>query len=327
MRRRDFLTVLGGAAAAWPLAAHAQQTALPVIGYLDLGAPEPSAQLVAAFRKGLAEIGYVENQSVAIEYRWAEYDEARLEEFAADLVRRRPAVIVAPGGTRAALAAKAATETVPIVFGSGADPVAVGLVASLNRPGGNVTGVSGLTVELGAKRLGLLHELVPAAARFAVLVNPANPLSDPFVVDVRAGGARIGRQIEVFIARNSKDINAAFASLVRERCDALLVGPDTLFRDRRIQLAALAARHRLPAIYSVRENADAGGLMSYGASFRELFRQAGIYAGRILKGEKPAGMPIARATKFELVINLQTAMALDIDVPANLLAIADEVIE
>jgi putative ABC transport system substrate-binding protein len=326
IKRRDFITLLGGAAA-WPVATRAQQASMPLVGFLDFGAPEPSAHLVAAFRKGLAEAGQVESRTVAIEYRWAEYNSARLSEFAADLVRRHPAVLVAPGSLPAALAMKAATDTIPIVFGTGADPVAAGLVTSINRPGGNVTGVGAMNAELGAKRLGLLRELAPAAVRFAVLINPANPLSDPFVADVRAGAATVGKEVEVFTARNSHEIDTAFASLMQRRPDALVVGPDTLFRDRGIQLVVLAARHVLPAIYPVREIADAGGLVSYGSSFTDLYRQVGIYTGRVLKGEKPAEMPILQASKFELVVNLQTAKTLGIDVPPTLLAVADEVIE
>jgi putative tryptophan/tyrosine transport system substrate-binding protein len=286
MRRREFITLLGGAAAAWPLVARAQQRAMPVIGFLQSGSPEPNAHLVAAFRQGLGETGYVEGRNVAVEYRWAHNDNNRLPELAADLVRLRVAVIATPGSTAAASAAKSATTTIPIVFSGGGDPVQTGLVASLNRPGGNVTGVSSMSGELGAKRLGLLQELVPRAARFVMLVNPNNPLAEAFVTDVRAAGAAIGRQIEVLTASTSRDIDTAFAM-----------------------------------------DAEAGGLISYGPSNTDLVRQAGIYTGRVLKGEKPADMPILRATKFELVINLKTAKALGLDVPPMLLARADEVIE
>ena len=283
MIRREFIRMLGGAAAAWPLAAHAQQTAMPVIGFLRPGSPEPNAHLVAAFRKGLDETGYVEGRNVAIEYRWAHNFNDRLPELAA-LVRLRVAVIATPGSTAAAAAAKSATTTIPIVFSAGGDPVRTGLVASLNRPGGNVTGASSMSGELGAKRLGLLQELVPRAARFAVLVNPNNPLVEAFVTDLRAAGAATGRQIEVLTASTSRDIETAFAMLVEKRADALLVGLDPLFVSSRVQLAMLAARHAVPAIYPFREDAESGGLMSYGPSNTDLVRQAGIYTGRVLKG-------------------------------------------
>jgi putative tryptophan/tyrosine transport system substrate-binding protein len=264
---------------------------------------------------------------VAVEYRWAHSDNNRLPELVADLVRLRVAVIATPGSTAAASAAKSATSTIPIVFSGGGDPVQTGLVASLNRPGGNVTGVSSMSGELGAKRLGLLQELVPRAARFAVLINPNNPLAEAFVTDVRAAAAAIGRQIQVLTASTSRDIDTAFAMLAEKRADALLVGLDPLFVSSRVQLATLASRHAVPAIYPFRDDAEAGGLMSYGPSNTDLVRQAGIYTGRVLKGEKPADMPILRATKFELVINLKTAKALGLTVPASLLATADEVIE
>jgi ABC-type uncharacterized transport system substrate-binding protein len=328
VQRRSFLTLLVGAAAAWPLAAHAQQPAMPVIGYLDSGSPEPIANRVAAFRKGLSEAGYVEGRNVAIEYRWAHNANDRLPELAADLVRRRVDVIATPGSTPAAVAAKAATTTIPIVFFTGADPVQIGLVASLNRPGGNVTGVTNMNVELGAKRLGLLHELIPGAARFAVLVNPNNSLvAGSMITELQAAARTLGRQIEVQTASTNREIDTAFASLVQKRAAALLVTPDTLFFNRRVQLATLAARHAVPAIYSVREDAEAGGLMSYGASVTDMFRQVGIYTGHILKGAKPADLPVVQSTKFEFVINLGTARALGIDVPPSLLAIADEAIE
>jgi ABC-type uncharacterized transport system substrate-binding protein len=299
MRRREFVGLLGGAAA-WPLAAHAQQQALPVVGFLRPGSPEPNAHLVAAFHKGLGETGYVEGRNVAVEYRWAHTDNDLLPELAAELVRLRVAVIATPGSTTAAAAAKSATTTIPIVFSGGGDPVLTGLVASLNRPGGNVTGVSSMAGELGAKRLGLLQELVPRAARFAVLFNPNNPLAEAFVTDVRAAAAAIGRQIEALTASTSSDIDTAFLTLVERRADALLVGPDAVFVSSRVQLATLEARHAVPAIYPFREDAEAGGLMSYGPSNTDLVRQAGIYTGRILNGEKPADMPILRGDKFRV---------------------------
>ena len=325
LRRRHFITLLGGAAA-WPLAARAQQAAMPVIGYLDGGSLGTSAHVVAAIRKGLSEAGYVEGSSVTIEYRWAEGNYDRLPTMAAEMARRRVAVIVAMG-TPAAFAAKAATATVPIVFGGGSDPVQAGLVASLNRPVGNVTGVTSMNAEIEAKRLGLLHELLPQATRFAVLVNPDNPLAEIDIKDARATAATIGGQIEIFTARTNREIDDSFASLVQQRADALLIGPDVFFTNRRVQLATLAVRHGMPAIYAFREFAEAGGLMSYGTSNTDRDRQVGVYAGRILKGENPADLPILRPTKFEFVINLQTARTLGLTVPEKLLATADEVIE
>jgi ABC-type uncharacterized transport system substrate-binding protein len=330
MRRREFIDLAGAAIAsplaAWPITARAQRTT-PVVGYLYAGSPEPTAHLVAAFRKGLSEVGYVEGQNVALEFRWTHNDSNRLPELAADLVRRGVAVIATPGSIAAALAAKAATATIPIVFSAGADPVEAGLVASLNRPGGNITGVLTMNNEIGAKRLGLLHELLPGAARFAVLVNPSNPSNEALIADAQAAASAIGRKIEVLTASTNRDIDAAFAILMQKRVDALLVVPDPLFVNRRVQLQSLATRYAVPAIYSVRENAEAGGLMSYGSSLTDLFRQTGIYVGRILRGEKPADLPVMRATRFEFVINLQTARLLGIEIPATLLALADEVIE
>ena len=325
--RRDFITLLGGAAVAWPLAARAQQPTMPVIGILHFGSPEANVNVMAAFRQGLGEAGYVDGRNVAIEYRWAYNDVDRLPQLAADLVRRRVALIVTPANMVVAFAAKAATTTIPIAFNTGTDPVKAGLVASLNRPGGNITGVSFMNVQLGAKRLGMLRELLPKAMRFAILVNRSNPDTDSVVADLRSAAASIGCEIEVLDADTYSDIVPAVASLVQRRADAFLINPGQVFYDRRTQLLTLAARYRLPAIYPAREWADAGGLMSYGSSFAEQHRQAGIYAGRVLKGEKPADLPILRATKFELVINLQTAKALDIDIPPTLLARADEVIE
>jgi putative tryptophan/tyrosine transport system substrate-binding protein len=326
VKRREFITLLGGAAA-WPLAARAQQPTMPVIGYLDAGAPETSARLAAAFRKGLAEAGYAEGRNVAIEYRWARNEYNRLPEMAVDLVRRQVIVMAAIGGTPAALAAKAATTTIPIVFGFGGDPVQTGLVASLNRPGGNITSVVTMNVELAAKRLGLLHELVPGATRFAVLVNASNSAATSLTRDALAAAAPAGWQIEFLAVSTNRDLSATFASFAQKGVDAVMVAPELLFVSRRVQLLTLAARHAVPIIYPSREFAEAGGLMSYGSSFTDMHRQVGIYAGRILKGEKPADLPVMQPTTFEFVINLQTAQALDIDVRPTLLARADEVIE
>jgi putative ABC transport system substrate-binding protein len=299
---------------------------MPVVGYLDAGAPEASANHVAALRKGLSEAGYAEGRNVTIEYRFAHNDPDQRRELVADIVRRRVAVIVV-NGTGSAMIVKAATTTIPIVFRGGSDPVSDGLVASLNRPGGHVTGITSIGGELGAKRLGLLHELLPQATRFALLVNPNTTFANATIMDTQAAAAAIGRPIEVLNARNNQEIDAAFASLAKMRADALVVSAGILFENRRIQLTTLAALHRVPAIYSVRENAEAGGLMSYGASITDQFRQAGIYVGRILRGERPADLPVMQPTRFEFVINLQTARAFGLTVPPGLLAIADEVIE
>jgi putative ABC transport system substrate-binding protein len=322
VRRREFITLLGGAAA-WPFAVRAQQPAMPVIGFVYPGVPELSAGIVAAFRKGLNETGFIEGRNVTVEFRFAYNDNARLPELVRDLVQRRVAVIATPASTPAALAAKAVTATVPIVFGVGADPVEIGLVTSLNRPGGNLTGISSMNAELGTKRLGLLHELLPRAARFAVLLNPNNRNTDALTRDLQATASAIGKQVEVLTARNIREIDAAFA----RPADALVVTPDQLLDSRRVQLVTLATHYRLPAIYAFREHVEIGGLMSYGSSAAERDRQVGIYAGRILKGEKPADLPVIRAAKFEFVINLQTARVLGLDVPATLLGTADEVIE
>ena len=326
IRRRELIVTLGSAAATWPLAARAQQPAMPVIGFLSSSAPVDRARHLTAFRQGLREHGYVEGQNVAIEYRWAQDQADRLPDLAADLVRRQVTVIAAHD-TLSSIVAKAATTTIPIIFASGGDPVKLGLVASLNRPGGNVTGVTFVVAELGAKQLGLLHELQPGAARIAVLVDPNFPITEAFVSDVRAAASTIGKQIEVLHASTGRDMDTVFASLAQKPVDALVVGPNPLFESRRVQLVTLAAYHRVPAIYFLREFAEAGGLMSYGTSITDAYRQAGVYTGRILKGEKPADLPVMQSIKFEFVINLNTAKAFGLSFPPRLLAIADEVIE
>jgi putative tryptophan/tyrosine transport system substrate-binding protein len=328
MGRREFVALLGGAAAAWPLAARAQQHALPVIGFLNSQSPDGLADRLRGFRQGLKEAGYVEGESVTIEYRWAQNELDRLPALATDLVRRQVAVIVAGGGSSPAVAAKAATATIPIVFAAPEDPVRLGLVASLGRPGGNATGVNFFVGELVAKQFGLLRELLPSAVRIAVLINPANAArASATVAEVEAAVPAMGLQIQFFNASTGREIHAAFAAIARERPDGLFVGPDPYFIVRRVQLANLAARHGLPALYFARDLAEAGGLMSYGTDISDAYRQIGIYTGRILKGAKPADLPVVQSTKFELVINLATAMMLSLDVPPALLARADEVIE
>jgi putative tryptophan/tyrosine transport system substrate-binding protein len=325
LKRRSFITLLGGAAAAWPLAARAQQPAAPMIGFLNPTSSDAFAGRLGGFRQGLKDTGYVEGENVAIEYRWADNQTDRLPALAAELVRRRVAVIV--GNTPSAFAAKAATTTIPIVFIVAEDPVRLGLVASLARPGGNLTGVNFFTGELAAKRLELLRELVPRAARVAVLVNPAGPDAETTLKDVELAARAIGLQIPVLNASTSREINAAFATLVRERPDALFVGGDPFFSSRRIQLVHLATLHKVPAIFSNRDYVEAGGLMSYGSNIVDAWRQLGTYAGRILKGAKPADLPVVQASKFELVINVESARMLGLTVPDKLLAAADEVIE
>jgi putative ABC transport system substrate-binding protein len=328
MRRREFITLLGGATATWPLAAWAQQPAMPVVGFISAGSADASAPRVAAFRKGLNDTGYVEGQNVTVEYHWLEGHYDHLPALMADLVRRQVAVIATPGSVPATLAAKAATATIPIVFGVSQDPVRFGLVASLARPGGNATGINYFQAEVVAKRLRLVHDLLPKAVRIAVLVNPANPSNaESALREAQQAAPTLGLQIQVLNATTIGEIDAAFASLARERPDALFVAPDALFTSRRGQFATLTAVNKIPAAYSNREYVAAGGLMSYGTDVADMFHQVGVYTGRILKGAKPADLPVLQSTKFEFAINLQTARALGIEVPSGLLSIADEVIE
>jgi putative ABC transport system substrate-binding protein len=327
IRRRDFVILLGGAAAAWPLSAHAQQPVIPTVGFVRITTPQDSAHLVAAFRRGLAENGYVEGQNVTIEYRYALNQVERLPAIMADLVGRRVSVLAATGGTISARAAKAATATIPIVFTTGDDPVRVGLVASLSRPDGNATGVSVFTARLGSKRLGLLHEMVPMASPIAVLVNPTNPDTEDEANDIREAARGLGIQIVVVRAGKADDLDDAFATLINQGARALIIGSDTFFTSQRSQISIRAARHSLPNIWVTRIEVEAGGLMSYGANIPDVYRQAGVYAGQILKGAKPANLPVQLPTAFDLIINLQTAKALGVEVPPSLLARADEVIE
>jgi ABC-type uncharacterized transport system substrate-binding protein len=328
MKRREFITLLGGAAAAWPLRARAQQPAMPVVGYLNPYSLSGQSDRLRGFRQGLAETGYVEGVSLAIEHRWAEGQFDRLPALAAELAHRRVAVIAATGSIAAASAAKAATTTIPVVFVVAEDPVRVGLVASLAQPGGNLTGINFLSAELVAKRLELLRELAPGTARVAVLVNPVNAINTETTLrDVQTAARSIGLQIQVFNASTSGEINTAFASLGRERPDALFVGGDAFFNTRRVHLVNLASRHALPAAYAERVFPEIGGLMSYGTDIVDAYRQVGSYAGRILKGAKPSDLPVVQATKFELVINAESARMLGLTVPPSLLAITDEVIE
>ena len=328
VERRQFIALLGGVAASslWPLAAHAQQAPTPVVGFLHQAAPQNYATFLAAFRKGLGESGYVEGKNVAIEYRWADGHYDRLPGLAAELVRR-PVTVLCAGYLPAALAAKAATGTIPIVFIVGSDPIETGLVAALNRPGGNVTGVAQFTKELIRKRLELLRELVPGAALIGVLMNTDNPNAEINAKDLQEAARALGQQILIVGIGGARSFDAAFTTLTQQRAGALFISPDAFFQSRTNEIIALAARHAIPAIFGGRENALAGGLISYGASQTEVSRQAGVYVGRILKGEKPGDLPVVQPTKFDLVINLKTAKALGLDVPAKLLALADEVIE
>jgi putative ABC transport system substrate-binding protein len=326
LRRRDFINLLGGAAAAWPLAARAQQQGLPEIGHLSQGSPSERATALPPFYKGLSEMGYVDGRNVAIEFRWAQNDPNRVTELANDLIRRRVAVIASVGGNTTRIV-KALTSTIPIVFASAGDPVELGLVTSLNRPGGNVTGIYSQSGAIERKQLGLIHELLPGATRIAALWSRDGARPDTVLPELRAAAQSIGVEIEILYANTSDDINAVFADLAQKRSDALIVENYFLFRDRRTQILTLAARHAVPVIWGNRADAEAGGLMSYGPNATDNNRQFGIYIGRILRGEKPADLPVMLSTRFEFLINLQTAKALGVEVPPTLLAIADEVIE
>jgi len=328
MRRREFITLLGGTAATWPLAARGQQSAMPVVGYLGIETPELYASRLRAFREGLGSTGYEEGRNVVIDYRWAEGHNDRLPALAADLVRHQVAVIAAPGGLPGALAAKAATSTIPIVFEMGADPVASGLVASLNNPGGNITGATSLSGEVSPKRLELLHEVVPAATLFGLLVNPTNPANaQPSIKLVKAAADTLGLQLQILDASTERDFDAAFATLGSLNAGGMVISNDTFYVTREKQLAAVSIRYAIPAVAQSREFAVAGGLMSYSGSFAETHRQAGIYTGRILKGEKPSNLPVVRSTQVELFINLKTAKKLGLTMPLSILGRADEVIE
>jgi putative ABC transport system substrate-binding protein len=327
MRRRTFIKLIGATAASSPLVVQAQQSAVPIIGFLSSRSPAEAMAVVNAFRRGLGEVGYFEGKNVTIEYRWAEGRYDRLPALATELVNRQVSVIAATGGDVSALAAKAATTTIPIVFTAGGDAVKTGLVSSLNRPGGNITGVNLFFTEMGAKRLELLRLLIPDAAAIAMLVNPSNPTSSADQKDVQAGARSIGVQIGVFTASRESDLEQAFANLVERKIPALLIGDDPFLVSQRDQLVRLSARYTVPTIYFSREFADAGGLMRYGTSITNGYRQTGLYVGRILKGDKPGELPVLQPTKFELVINLKTAKALGLEIPPSLLARADEVIE
>jgi putative ABC transport system substrate-binding protein len=328
IERRQFMAAIGGAAFGWPLAAHAQQPAMPMVGLINAGAADAAVPRVAAFRKGLNEAGTVEGQNVTVEYHYLEGHYDRLPALVADLVRRQVAVIATPSSVPAALAAKAATATIPIVFGVGEDPVKLGLVASLARPGGNATGINMFSQEVATKRLRLLHDLVPNAVRVAVLVNPGNAaIAESTLRDVQQAAPAMGMQIQILNAKTIGEVDAAFATLAHERPDALFVAGDGFFTDRRVQFSTLTAVNKIPATYANRDFVAAGGLMSYGTDFEDSFRQVGMYTGKILKGAKPADLPVLQSTKFEFAINLQTARALGIEVPPGVLSIADEVIE
>ena len=328
MRRREFISLICCAAVTWPLGARAQQSAMPVVGYLDVGSPEGSASIAAAFRRGLTRTGQVEGRNVAIEYRWADGHNDRLPELAADLVRHKVSVIATPGSTAAAVAAKATTATIPIIFAIGTDPVAAGLVAALNRPGGNVTGIVTLNAVVGPKRLELLNQVIPAANIVALLINPTNPvLSEPLLRDTQAAARKLGIQLHVVRASSDGEIEAAFAALHELKVSGLVIGSDQFFNSRTRQLAALALQHLLPAVYQYREFTAAGGLISYGANLSEAFELAGVYTGRILNGEKPADLPVQQSTKVELTVNLGTAKALGLTIPPSVLVAAEEVIE
>jgi putative tryptophan/tyrosine transport system substrate-binding protein len=328
LNRRKFICLLGGAAASWPLDTRAQQAGVPVVGYLDVGSPTGSAHFVAAFREGLSKTGHFEGRNITIEYRWTDGHNDRLRELAADLIRRQVTVIATPGSTAAALVVKAMTTTIPIIFTTGADPVAAGLVTTLNRPGGNVTGIATLNVEIGPKRLELLHEVIPSARILALLANPANPvLTDPLSRDSQAAARALSVQLHILHASNDSEIEAAFATLHALQAGGLVIGSDSYFNSRSTQLAALALQHSIPAVYQYRDYVAAGGLISYGGSLTDAFQLAGIYAGRVLNGEKPAELPVQQSTKVELIVNLKTARALGLTVPTALLVRADEVIE
>jgi putative ABC transport system substrate-binding protein len=327
MRRRNFITLLGGAAVAWPLAAHAQQPTTPVIGFLSARSPAEAASVLAAFRQGLGETGYFEGKNVAIEYRWAEGQYNRLPALAAELVSHQVTVITATGGEPSALAAKAATATIPIIFTLGGDPVAAGLVASLNRPGGNLTGMTIMAHQVGPKRLELLRQLLPNATAMTMLINPAFPTTSAEARELQDAARSLGLQINVQNASTESQIDTAFTTIVQQRASALIVATDPFLLGQRDQLVRLAARHAIPTMYFLREFVEAGGLMSYGPNIANEYRQAGVYTGRVLKGEKPADLPVMQPTKFDLVINLKTTKALGLTMPQNLLVAADEVIE
>jgi putative ABC transport system substrate-binding protein len=326
MRRREFMSMLATIASTWPLAARAQ-AAMPVIGFLHAGSREENAKRLAAFLKGLGDAGFIDGKNVTIEYRWASGKNEQLPAMAADLISRKVTMIATPGSTAAAVVAKAATTTIPIVFATGADPVALGLVTSLSRPGGNVTGIVSLNAELAAKRLGLLRDLVPQATRYFAMANPASPLTEPFIKELEAGAASLGIHVEIIRASNDAELETVFANLPSGKGNVLMFGPDAFFYTRRAQIAALALRHAMPAVFDDRAYVEAGGLLNYGADWTNLMGLAASYTARVLRGEKPADLPVQQASKFELVINLKTAKALGLEVPQKLLLIADDVIE